>query len=109
MRFLSQKRIPRVGGHYRVNIRMLDETEHEARGEFLELDILHHVVMTFRWMGEEDDHGTSRLEITLRASGAHTELTFVHADLHIEETRWSHEQVCNGALDKLERFHSKAD
>ncbi len=33
-----------------------------------------------------------------------TELTFTHSRLHDEESRRSHEEGWNGALDKLERL-----
>jgi hypothetical protein len=45
---------------------------------------------------------SSRIEITLKAVPEGTELTFVHSQLHNEETRRSHEAGSTGSLDKLE-------
>ena len=92
---------PRVGGRYRVRFRMLDGTEHESSGEFLEIVRPEHVVMSWRWQGGLEDPGESRLEIRLRPIPEGTELTLTHAQLHDEETRRSHEEGWTGALDKL--------
>lgn len=92
----------RVGGRFRVRFRMLDGSEHESNGEYLEVVRPERLVMSWRWVGGEDP-GESLVEIDLRAIAAGTELTFTHSRLHDEETRRSHEEGWNGALDKLER------
>ena len=93
---------PRVGGRYRVRFRMLDGSEHESSGEFLEIVRPEHVVMSWRWKGGQEDPGESRVEIRLRAIAEGTELTFTHARLHDEETRRSHEEGWVGSLGKLQ-------
>jgi uncharacterized protein YndB with AHSA1/START domain len=93
---------PRVGGRFRVRFRMLDGTEHESSGEFLEIVRPKRVVMSWRWKGGLEDPGESRVEITLRPIAEGTELTFTHAQLNDEETRRGHEQGWTGSLDKLE-------
>jgi uncharacterized protein YndB with AHSA1/START domain len=94
---------PRVGGIFRVRfLRMLDSTEYESSGEFLEIVRPERVVMSWRWKDGVPDPGESRVEITLKAVPEGTELTFVHSQLHDEETRRSHEAGWTGALDKLE-------
>ena len=93
---------PRVGGRYRLRFRMLDGTEHETSGEFLEVAPPERVVMSWRWKGGEEDRGESRVEIRLRPVAEGTELTFVHSQLHDEETRRSHEGGWTGSLDKLQ-------
>jgi uncharacterized protein YndB with AHSA1/START domain len=92
---------PRVGGRYRLRFRMLDGTEHETSGEFLEVAPPERVVMSWRWKGGEEDRGESRVEIRLRPVAEGTELTFTHAQLHDEDSRRSHEEGWTGALDKL--------
>ena len=92
----------RVGGRYRVRFRMLDGSEHESSGEYLEVVRPDRLAMSWRWAGGEDP-GQSLVEIDLRATAEGTELTFTHSRLHDEETRRSHEAGWNGALDKLER------
>lgn len=69
----------RIGGHFRVRFRMLDDGEPEEAGE------------------------VSRVEIDLRPIDTGTELTFTHSRLRTEASRSSHRQGWNGALDKLVR------
>ncbi len=45
---------------------MLDNTEYESSGEFLELVRPERVVMSWRWKGGVPDPGESRIEITLK-------------------------------------------
>jgi len=61
--------------------------------------------MSWRWEAAEDP-GESLVEIELRAIAEGTELTFTHSRLHDEDTRRSHEEGWNGALDKLQRHFS---
>src|SRR5450755_4682840 len=94
---------PHVGGRYRVRfLRLLDNTEYESSGEFLEIVRPERVVMSWRWKDGVPDPGESRVEITLKAISEGTEITFVHSQLHDEEMRRSHEEGWKGALDKLE-------
>jgi uncharacterized protein YndB with AHSA1/START domain len=95
---------PRVGGRFRVRFRLLDGSEHEAGGEYLELVKPERLRMSWRWTGGAEDPGESLVEITLRAVAEGTELIFTHSRLHDEESRRSHEQGWNGALDKLQRL-----
>jgi uncharacterized protein YndB with AHSA1/START domain len=99
---------PRVGGRYRVRFRMLDSTEHESSGEFLEIMPPERVVLSWRWQGGLEYPGESRIEITLRAVPEGTELTLTHSRLHDEQSRRSHEEGWTGSLDKLERISSGA-
>jgi uncharacterized protein YndB with AHSA1/START domain len=99
---------PRVGGLYRLRFRMLRGTEHESSGKFLEIDPPRRVVMSWRWKGGLEDPGESRVEITLKAVAEGTELTFIHSQLHNEETRRSHEEGWHGSLDKLEAHFAAA-
>jgi uncharacterized protein YndB with AHSA1/START domain len=94
---------PRVGGRYRVRfLRMLDSTEYESSGEFLEIVRPELVVMSWRWKDGVPDPGESRVQFTLKAIPEGTEVTFIHSQLNDEETRLSHEAGWIGAFDKLE-------
>jgi uncharacterized protein YndB with AHSA1/START domain len=96
---------PRVGGRYRVRfLRMLDSTEYESSGEFLELIPAKRVVMSWRWKGGVPDPGESRVEITFKAVPEGTELTFIHSQLEDEEQRLGHSEGWTGALNKLETY-----
>jgi uncharacterized protein YndB with AHSA1/START domain len=92
----------RVGVSYRVRFRMLDGTEHESRGEYVEVAPPKRLAMTWRWMGDEAP-GESLLAFDLRPIPEGTELTLTHSRLPDEATRRSHEAGWSGALDKLER------
>jgi uncharacterized protein YndB with AHSA1/START domain len=93
----------RVGGRFRVRFRMLDGAEHESSGQYLEVRRPERLVMSWRWVGGEEDPNESRVEIDLRPIPEGTELTFTHAALLNEETRRSHERGWSGALEKLVR------
>jgi len=93
----------RVGGRFRVRFRMLDGSEHESSGVYLEVRRPGRLVMTWRWLGGAEDPGESRVEIDLRPVPEGTELTFTHSALSDEATRHSHEQGWAGALAKLVR------
>ena len=96
----------RVGGRFRVRFRMLDGSEHESSGEYLEVVRPERLAMSWRWQGSEDPD-ESLVEIDLRESADGTELTFTHSRLHDEDSRRSHEEGWNGALDKLQRHFSR--
>ena len=96
----------RVGGSFRVRFRMLDGTEHESSGEYLEVVPPTRLVMSWRWVegGEAAEAGeVSRIAVDLRPIDIGTELTFTHDRLQTVVSRDSHEGGWNGALDKLER------
>jgi uncharacterized protein YndB with AHSA1/START domain len=93
----------RVGGRFKVRFRMLDGTEHESSGEYLEVNPPVRLAMTWRWLGREND-GDSRVEIDLRPIDGGTELVFTHALLSSEGSRKAHTEGWNGALDKLEKY-----
>jgi uncharacterized protein YndB with AHSA1/START domain len=55
----------RVGGRFRVRFRMLDGSEHESSGEYLEVARPKRLAMSWSWAGGEDP-GESLVEIDLR-------------------------------------------
>ncbi|HJW40356.1 MAG TPA: SRPBCC domain-containing protein [Rhizomicrobium sp.] len=91
----------RVGGRFRIRFRLLDGTEHECTGEYLEVTRPKRVTMTWRWTEGGADAGESRLVFVLRAISEGTELTLTHGRLQDEESKLSHEGGWSGALDKL--------
>jgi uncharacterized protein YndB with AHSA1/START domain len=99
----------RIGGRFRVRFRMLDGSEHESTGEYLEVVESKRLVMSWQWTsgGEPEEGGEeSRIEIDLKSTDTGTEITFTHARLRTEASRVSHEQGWAGALDKLVRHFS---
>jgi uncharacterized protein YndB with AHSA1/START domain len=100
----------RVGGRYRVRFRMLDGSEHESTGLFLEIDKPRRLAMSWRWTHGGGDPGESHLSFDLRVIPEGTELTLTHAQLQTDATAESHTAGWNGALDKLERhFKQQAE
>jgi uncharacterized protein YndB with AHSA1/START domain len=93
---------PRQGGRYRVRFRMLDGTEHECSGEYLEVVRPERLVMSWRWKGAMEDPNESQVEIALRPIAEGTEVTFTHSLLFDEASRQSHSDGWSGSLDKLE-------
>ncbi len=101
----------RVGGRFRVRFRMLDGTEHESTGEYLEVEEPKRLVMSWQWTtgGEPDEAGNlSRLSFDLEPIDSGTELTLTHAQLNTEASRVSHEQGWTGAIDKLAHRFTRA-
>ena len=99
----------RVGGRFRVRFRLVDGTEHEASGEYLEVVDCKRLVMSWQWVfgGEPDELGqVSQVVVDLRAIDIGTELTFTHAQLQTEVSCNSHRQGWSYALDKLVRYLS---
>jgi uncharacterized protein YndB with AHSA1/START domain len=97
----------RVGGAYRVRFRTLDGQEHEAFGEFVELDPPRRLVMNWAYAfgGEPEELGrTSRIEIELTPFAGGVELTFTHSELKNAVSELSHRRGWAGALDKLVRL-----
>ena len=97
---------PRVGGRYRVRFRMLDGSEHETAGEYLEVVPQERLVMSWRWVTDgvpDEANQVSRLEIDLKPIEIGTELTLTHAHLATETSRASHERGWTGSLEKLVR------
>jgi uncharacterized protein YndB with AHSA1/START domain len=93
----------RIGGGYRVRFRTSQGIEHEASGEFLNIEKPRRVVMSFQWVdgGDPDEVGNiSRVEFVLREIDGETELTFTHADLR-EMSKASHELGWSYALQTL--------
>jgi uncharacterized protein YndB with AHSA1/START domain len=97
---------PRVGGRYRVRFRMLDGSEHESSGEYLEVTRPERLAMRWRWVLGGGDPGESLLEFDLRPIAEGTELTLTHSRLLDDPSRVAHEKGWSGALDKLERHFS---
>lgn len=98
---------PRTGGRYRLRFRMLDGTEHECSGEFLDVVRPERVVLSWRWRGGQEDPNESRVEIALRPVAGGTEVTFTHSLLSDEETRRTHTAGWSGSLDKLQALFGK--
>jgi uncharacterized protein YndB with AHSA1/START domain len=94
---------PQVGGRYRVRfLRLLDDTQYECSGEFLEIVRPQLVVLSWHWKDGLPEPGESQVRFTLKAVSEGTELTLIHSQLRDEEGRLSHTDGWSGALNKLQ-------
>lgn len=98
----------RVGGRFRVRFRMLDGSEHESTGEYLEVVKPERLAMSWRWVNGQEAADESRLEFDLRPIPEGTELVLTHSRLPDEPSRDSHEVGWRGALDKLARHFARS-
>jgi uncharacterized protein YndB with AHSA1/START domain len=88
----------KVGGQFRLRFKMLDGSEHESTGEFLELDAPQRIVMRWHW---RDEPHASRVEIDIKPVADETDVHFRHDHLPGHEAAESHRNGWDGALDKL--------
>jgi uncharacterized protein YndB with AHSA1/START domain len=103
---LSAETDMRVGGAFRIRFRMLDGSEHECAGEYLEVAPPRRLAMSWRWIsgGEPRESGRiSHLAFDLRPTDEGTELKLTHAQLIDDVSCASHERGWTGSLDKLAR------
>lgn len=95
---------PKVGGRYRVLMRMSDGREIGVTGVFKTIDRPKSFAMTWKWeFGEHD----SLVMLSFRAVGNKTELTLRHDGLLTPDNVDGHSKGWNSALNKLEMFLAK--
>ena len=98
----------RVGGQFRWDITNSEGEEMTMRGEYRELQPNKKIVFTWQWEDDETwQNHMSIVTVELSDCDAGTELRLTHEQLPNEESRDSHTQGWNSALDKLEKFFSK--
>ena len=98
----------RVGGAYRLTMRLPDGEIVYLRGKFLEVERPTKLVYTWAW--EEDDGigHESRVTIAFVAAGEETDVTLIHEQLPNEESRDRHGHGWVGCFDRLtEMFDGK--
>ena len=93
---------PRVGGQYRIDMKMKDGSTIPVGGTFKAIEEPDRIVFT--WGRAGDASWTSLITLTLRAVGDKTELTLRHEGLLTEKDREDHGKGWNSALNKLERY-----
>src|SRR3979490_1204476 len=100
---------PQVGGRFRVRFRMLDGSEHESSGEYLEVVKPERLSMSWHWTGGVEDPGESLVEIRLRAIVEGRELTLTDSRLRDEAHRRRHEKRAHGSVNRLGRHFLQAN
>jgi len=91
----------RVGGAYRITMRLAEGEIVYLRGKFLEVERPSKLVYTWAW--EEDDAigPESRVTVAFAAAGAETDVTVYHEQLPSDESRDRHSHGWTGCLDNL--------
>jgi uncharacterized protein YndB with AHSA1/START domain len=92
---------PHEGGSYRFRFRTIEGSEHEASGRCLAFEPLHRLVMSWSWLGDNDNGGESEVEFELAPADDGTRLTLTHRGLSDEASRDGHALGWTGSLDKL--------
>jgi uncharacterized protein YndB with AHSA1/START domain len=90
---------PRVGGRYRITMRLSDGRVIPVAGVFKAIDAPRSLVFTWGWDG--DPARESLVTITLREMGGKTELTLRQEGLGSAANRDDHGRGWNSALNKL--------
>lgn len=79
-----------------------------CRGEYRELQPNKKIVFTWQWQDDEDwENHISIVTVELSERDDGTELHLSHQQLPNEQSRDSHTEGWNSALDKLEKFFRK--
>jgi uncharacterized protein YndB with AHSA1/START domain len=90
---------PRIGGRYRIVMRLSDGRVIPVAGIFKTIDAPRTLAFTWGW--ESDPTRQSLVTLTLREKGGKTELTLRQEGLGSVSNRDDHGRGWNGALNKL--------
>jgi uncharacterized protein YndB with AHSA1/START domain len=90
----------RVGGHFRVHMRMPDGAEHEASGVYREVVPNERLVFTWTWKSTPERE--TLVTVLIQGDSGGTRLTLMHDRLFDELDRDNHESGWSEALDRLE-------
>jgi uncharacterized protein YndB with AHSA1/START domain len=93
---------PRVGGQYRITMRLTSGDVVPVAGVFKIIDAPR--ILAFTWGREGDTSRHSVVTITLRADGKRTELTLRQEGLASAASRDDHTKGWNSTLNKLAYF-----
>jgi uncharacterized protein YndB with AHSA1/START domain len=96
---------PRVGGHYRIEMRSPNGEGHNVGGVYSEVIADEKLVFTWSWDAVPPDQPhKSLVTVTFKPDGDGTLLTLTHEKLFDEQSRDGHQHGWIGALDKLEKL-----
>ena len=92
----------RPGGRYSIVFRMMDGSEHNPTGVYLDVVPDERLVFTWEWPGRVE--WESRVTFHLRETDEGTELTLLHERLPNDDATRSHTAGWTGLLDQLQAF-----
>jgi uncharacterized protein YndB with AHSA1/START domain len=93
---------PRVGGRYRVVMRLQSGEEHDVSGEFREVVANRKLVFTWAWRSMPDRQSLVTVEFV--PEGVMTALKLTHEQFADDTTRDRHRSGWTASLDKLAEF-----
>jgi uncharacterized protein YndB with AHSA1/START domain len=93
---------PRVGGRYRVVMRLPSGEEHDVGGEFREVVASRKLVFTWAWRSTPERQSLVTVEFVPEA--AMTALKLTHEQFADDATRDRHRSGWTASLDKLAEF-----
>lgn len=88
----------KIGGKYRIQFSDSDQSLHTCRGEYLNIEYLKNLQMSWEW--ESELNQITVLNIDFKAMNDKTKITLTHSNL-IFDTIHNYEYGWNGALDKI--------
>jgi len=91
---------PRVGGRYRVEMKMTDGTNNIVAGVYETVTRPSRLVFSWEWE-TMPQHGNSRVTVSIEPAGTGSKLVLVHEQLPTAEARERHTAGWNGCLDRL--------
>jgi uncharacterized protein YndB with AHSA1/START domain len=97
----------RVGGRFRILMVNARGEEFDLSGVYREVEREQKLVMTWGWRTQQPGH-ESLVTVTLRPSGAGTQVDLRHDQYVDIEGEATHAQGWNGALDKLAQILEQA-
>jgi uncharacterized protein YndB with AHSA1/START domain len=111
MKVQSVKMDLRVGGRFRIQMKMPDGEYFTAAGTYLEVKAPERLVYTWDWekdgsgteFGELDGHET-RVTVELHAIGKRTQLVLTHEKFASPESRDRHQEGWQSWLGRMARF-----
>ena len=92
----------RAGGRYHIQFGVPGQETHDVEGTYLE--VAPYGKLVFDWGWKSTPERISLVTITLRPSGAGTELVFKHERFYDQVARDSHNEGWGGAFRKLDRL-----
>lgn len=92
----------RIGGRYRIIMRMVDGEEHRVGGVYKE--IVPNRKLVFTWAWESTPERESLVTVEIKPVGTGCEMTFTHERFFDEAARDRHRAGWTGILDKLEQY-----
>jgi uncharacterized protein YndB with AHSA1/START domain len=90
-----------VGGSVRVVMRKPDGRLSESKGEYVEIDRPHRLVMA--WTFDDDPSNVQRIELSFSESDGSTTVVMVNSGISTGERRDAQDRGWQGCLEQLER------